>query len=197
MNGKILFTFFVSLMTGLSACQPRMESCTVKGTVQGVKDGAELVLLDEWNKWKTISTTAEKGTFEFHPRIVAPTHVYLYAKNPDDVFANPYDGGQLKDLFLETGTIIVDVHAEDERDMGTGATGTTLNDTYNKILAADPDAREALWEEAIGDERTNLLALVHADDYPDDLARASETLDHLSPDQAKTYKRYISTLKKT
>jgi thiol-disulfide isomerase/thioredoxin len=197
MNGKTLFTFFVSLLTGFSACQPHIESCIVKGTVQGVKDGAELVLQDEWNEWKTISTTTvENGTFEFHPRIAAPTHVYLYASNPDDVFANPYDGGQLKDFFLEAGTIIVDVHAEDERDMGTGATGTALNDAYHKILAADPDAREALWEEAIGEERTNLLALVHADDYPDDLARASETLDRLSPDLAKTYKRYISTLKK-
>ena len=196
MNGKTLFTFFVSLMIGFSACHPYMESCTVKGTVQGVKDGAELVLQDEWNKWKTISTTTvENGTFEFHPRIAAPTHVYLYAKNPDDVFANPYDGGQLKDFFLEDGTIIVDVHAEDELDMGTGATGTVLNDAFHKILTADPEAREALWEDAIGDERTNLLALVHADDYPDDLARASETIDRLSPDHAKTYKRYISTLK--
>ena len=35
-----------------------------------------------------------------------------------------------------------------------------------------------------------------ADDYPDDLSRASETLDRLSPERAKTYKRYISTLKK-
>lgn len=73
MNGKTLFTFFISLMTGFSACQPHMESCTVKGTVQGVKDGAELVLQDEWNKWKTISTTTvENGTFEFHPRIAVP-----------------------------------------------------------------------------------------------------------------------------
>ena len=195
-NSHIISILFV-LAIGLAGCQSQPENCTVKGTVQGVKDGAELVLQDEWNKWKAISTTTvENGTFEFHSRIAAPTHVYLYAKNPDDVFANPYDGGQLKDFFLEAGTIIVDVHAEDERDMGTGATGTALNDAYHKILAADPDAREALWEEAIGDERTNLLALVHADDYPDDLARASEILDRLSPDQAKTYKRYISTLKK-
>ena len=197
MNVKTLFTLFVTLMTGFSACQPQMESCTVKGTVQGVKDGAELVLQDEWNNWKTISTaTVQNGTFEFHSRIAAPTHVYLYATNPDDVFANPYDGGQLKDFFLEAGTIIVDVHADDEHDMGTGATGTVLNDAYHKILAADPDAREALLEETIGDERTNLLALVLVDAFPNDLTRASEILDRLSPDHAKTYKRYISTLKK-
>ena len=197
MKNSHIFSILFILAIGIVGCQPQPEYCTVKGTVQGVKDGAELVLQDEWNKWKAISTTTvANGTFEFHSRIAAPTHVYLYAKNPDDVFANPYDGGQLKDFFLEAGTIIVDVHAEDERDMGTGATGTALNDAYHTILVADPDAREALWEDAIGDERTNLLALVHADDYPDDLARASEIIDRLSPDHAKTYKRYISTLKK-
>ncbi len=191
--------FLVAAMVLLAvvSCNNTGEYCVVKGTVQGVKDGAELVLLDEWNKWKTISTTTvENGTFEFHSRISAPTHVFLYASNPEDVYANPYEGGQLKDFFLEPGTILVDVQAEDESDMGTGATGTVLNDAYRKILAADPDAREALWEEAIRDERTNLLALVYADDFPDDLTRASEILDHLSPVQTRTYKRYISTLKK-
>ena len=186
------------LMLALAGCQqPASDYCTVKGTIQGVKDGAELTLNDDWNKFKVISTTTvENGTFEFHPRISAPTHVYLYAKNSEDVYANPYDGGQLKDFFLESGTVIVDVHAEDESDMYTGATGTVLNDAYHKILAADPDASEALWEEAISDDQTNLLALVHADDYPDDLTRASEILDRLSPDLAKAYKKYISTLKK-
>ena len=195
MKTRLVFFFAVSFVIGLSSC--KHEYCTVKGTVQGVRDGAELVLQDEWNKWKVISTaTVEDGTFEFHPRFSAPTHVYLYAKNPEDVYANPYDGGQLKDFFLESGTVIVDVRAEDEHDMTTGATGTVLNDAFHKILAADPDAREALWEEAIRDEQTKLLALVYADDFPDDLARASEIIDRLSPDQARTYKKYISTLKK-
>ena len=196
MKTRLIFFLAVSFILGLSGCQH--EYCTVKGTVQGVKDGAELVLLDDWNKSKVISTaTVENGTFEFHPRISAPTHVYLYASNPEDVYANPYDGGQLKDFFLEPGTIIVDVHAEDESDMCTGATGTALNDAYHKILAADPEAREALWDEAINDEQTNLLALLHAASFPNDLTRASELIDRLSPDLAKTYKKQISTLKKS
>ena len=195
MKTRFVLFFAVSFIIGLSSCQH--EYCTVKGTVQGVKDGAELVLLDDWNKSKVISTaTVENGTFEFHPRFSAPTHVYLYAQNPEDVYANPYDGGQLKDFFLEPGTIIFDVQAEDESDMTTGASGTVLNDAYHKILAADPDAREALWEEAISNEQTNLLALLHAASFPNDLTRASEIIDRLSPDLAKTYKRYISTLKK-
>ena len=129
------------------------------------------------------------GTFEFHPRISTPTRVYLYATVPEDVYANPYDGGQLKDFFLEPGTIVVDVHADDEHDMTTGATGTVLNDAYRTIQAADVDARDALWEEAVRDERTNLLALVYADRHSDDLDKASEILDRLSPDLAKTYKK--------
>ena len=195
MKTKLLFFLAVSFSICLCSC--KHEYCTVKGTVQGVKDGAEHVLLDDWNKSKVISTTTvENGTFEFHPRISAPTHVYLYANNSDDVYANPYDGGQLKDFFLEPGTIIVDVHAEDESDMAKGATGTVLNDDFHKILAADSAARETLWDEAIGDEQTNLLALAYANNFYYDLSKASEILDRLSPDLAKTYKKYISTLKK-
>lgn len=186
------------LAIGLVGCRSQSEYCTVKGSVQGVKEGAELVLLDEWNKFKVVSTTTvENGTFEFHSSFSAPTHVFLYASNPEDVYANPYDGGQLKDFFLEPGTVIIDVCAEDENDMSKGATGTVLNDAFHKIMTADPDAREALWEEAVRDEQTNLLALVYADAFPDDLTRASEIIDHLSPDLAKTYKKYISVLKKS
>jgi len=82
-----------------------------------------------------------------------------------------------------------------EPDMYTGATGTVLNDAYHRILAADDDAQEVLWEEAIRDERTSLLALAYADNYSGDLARASEILNRLSPDQARDYKKYIATMK--
>ena len=189
------FTLLASLLLALAGCRPE-EDCTVKGTVQGVKDGAKLTLQDEWNKFKVISTTTvENGTFEFHPRISAPTHVFLYAEDYKDLYANPNDGGQLKDFFLEPGTILVDVHAEDEMDMCTGATGTTLNDAYHRIHTTDPEVREALWEEVIRDGQTNLLALEYAGNQTD-LTRASEILEYLSPDQTKTYKKYISTLKK-
>ena len=196
MKTSTQFILWASLMLVLGGCRSE-EYCTVKGTVQGVKDGANLVLQDEWNKFKVISmATVENGTFEFHPRISAPTHVYLYAEDYKDVYANPNDWGQLKDFFLEPGTIIVDVHAEDEMDMYKGATGTTLNDAYHRIQTTDPEAREALWEEVIRDERTNLLALEYAGNQ-DDLTRASEILGRLSPDLAKTYKKYIRTLKKS
>ena len=93
------FTLLASLVLALAGCQSDEFSCTVKGTVQGVKDGAKLVLQDEWNKFKVISsTTVENGTFEFHPRISVPTHVFLYAEDYKDVYANPNDWGQLKDF---------------------------------------------------------------------------------------------------
>lgn len=195
---KTNFLVAATVLLAAVSCKNASVDCVVKGTVQGVEDGAELVLLDDWNKSKVIATTTvDNGTFEFQTRIPAPTHVYLYATNPEDVYANPYDGGQLKDFFLESGTVVVDVHAEDVSDMGTGATGTILNDAYSKIMAADPDEREALWEDAISDEQTSLLALRHASSLPNDLPRAFELIDRLSPDLARTYKKPISALKKS
>ena len=192
-----LIAVTTSLLFTFTGCKSEEYSCTVKGTVQGVKDGAELTLQDDWNECKVIAiTTVQNGTFEFNPRFKAPTHVYLYASNPEDVFANPYDGGQLKDFYLEPGTIIVDVHAEDETDMCTGARGTALNDAYQRIRAAEDDAKDALWEDVISDDQTNLLALEYASYFPDDLTRVSEILGRLTPEHAKTYKKYISTLKK-
>ena len=197
MKNKHIITILSVLVISLVGCKSQSGYCTVKGSIQGVKDGAELELQDAWNKFKVVAAaTVENGTVEFHPRFNAPTHVYLYAKDPKDVYANPLDGGQLKDFFLEPGTINVDVHADDEADMYTGATGTVLNDAYHRIQTADNDAKETLWEEAIRDERTSLLAIEYADNESGDLTRASEILNSLSQDQAKDYKKYIASMKK-
>ncbi len=197
MKKSHIISVLTVMAIGLVGCESQSEYCTVKGTIQGAKDGAQLVLYDDWNNSETVATaTVENGTFEFHPSFKVPTHVYLYAKNPEDVHANPMDGGQLKDFFLESGTISVDVHAEDGNDMFTGATGTALNDAYHRILTANEDVQETLWEEAIRDEQTSLLALEYANKESSDLTKASEILNCLSPDQAKVYKKYISTMKK-
>ena len=67
-KNKFLATAMV--MLAVVSCKNTSIDCVVRGTVQGVKDGAELVLQDDWNKWKAISiTTVENGTFEFRPRI--------------------------------------------------------------------------------------------------------------------------------
>ncbi len=197
MKNKHIITILSVLVISLVGCKSQSDNCTVKGSIQGVKEGAELELQDAWNSFKVVATASvNNGTFEFHPRFKSRTHVYLYAKDPNDVYANPLDGGQLKDFFLEPGTINVDVHANDEADMYTGATGTVLNDAYHKIQTADDDAKEVLWEEAIRDERTSLLAIEYADNESGDLSKASEILNSLSPGQAKDYKKYIATMKK-
>ncbi|MBQ3765943.1 MAG: AhpC/TSA family protein [Bacteroidales bacterium] len=192
-------TVFIAAWAVLTACLGgcKSESCTVQGTVQGVRDGAALVLVDAWNKFKVISsTTVEDGTFEFRPRFSTPTHAYLYAEDPKDVIANPYDGGQLKDFILEPGTISVDVRAEDDTDMFTGASGTVLNDAYRRIMSATEDAREALWEEVTRDGATNLLTLMYAEDNIVDPARALEILDRLPPEVAKSHRSFVARLKR-
>ena len=113
-----------SLLLSLGSCQSQPEYCTVKGTVKGIKDGMKLELEDAFDHFNVIGTTRVKdGSFEFHPRVSAPTHVYLYSK----------DGKQLKDFFLEPGTIVADVDATDEDDMSICATGTPANDFERDI----------------------------------------------------------------
>ena len=198
MKSKIQLAALGLLMLAFGACQSQAEYCTVKGTIQGVHNGTELHLLDAWNHFKVIAaTTVENGSFELCSRISAPTHAYLYTKNPKDVYTHPWDGGQLKDFILEPGTISIQVNAEEESDMFTGAAGTPLNDSYRKILTADSDdEKEALWEEAIRGESTNLLALLYAEQLSGSPSLALKTLDRLSPEKARIQKRFISTLRK-
>ena len=97
---KTLLFVTLALMIGFSGCRNNLpEYCTVKGTIKGVKDGTKLELQDSFDHCKAIETTRVKdGTFEFHPHRTTPTHVYLYVVH----------GEQLKDFFLEPGTIIVE-----------------------------------------------------------------------------------------
>ena len=133
MKTKLLLSIALSLLIGLGGChshQKQSDYCTVKGTVKGIKDGTKLELLDEFQDFKVIATTTVKdGAFEFHPDIAAPTHVYLYTKDED----------QLKDFILEPGTILVEVDATDEEDLGTGAKGTPSNDIDHRYIDLVPD----------------------------------------------------------
>ena len=138
MKTKLLFSIALSLLIALGGChshQKQSDYCTVKGTVKGLKDGTKLELLDEFQDFKVIATTTVKdGAFEFHPDITAPTHVYMYTKDED----------QLKDFILEPGTILVVVDATDEDDYHTGATGTPSNNVDRRYIAlVDSGDREA------------------------------------------------------
>ena len=72
----------VLLMLGLGGCksnQNQSDYCTVKGTIKGLPNGTKLELLDGFDDFVVVGKGVVKdGTFEIHPTVSAPTHVYLY-----------------------------------------------------------------------------------------------------------------------
>lgn len=179
----------MALAIGVSGCRNnKPEYCTVKGAIKGLKEGTKIRLEDAFDHFKVIETTRVKdGKFEFHPRISTPTHVYLYSQ--DDM--------QLKDFFLEPGTIVVDVDASDEEDYEVNnATGTAANDIFKKIdeleNSGDQEAVEALKREVINAEQAGLLALYYAAHW-NSSAEALGILDRLIPELAD--KQYVAELR--
>ena len=179
----------VALAIGVSGCRGNQpEYCTVKGAIKGLKEGTKIRLEDEFDHFKVIETTRVKdGHFEFHPRISSPTHVYLYSQ----------DDTQLKDFFLEPGTIVVDVDASDEEDYEVNnATGTAANDIFKKIdeleNSGDQEAVEALKREVINAEQAGPLALYYAAHWYSS-AEALGILDRLMPELAE--KQYVAELR--
>lgn len=179
----------VALAIGVSGCRNNQpEYCTVKGTIKGLKEGTKIRLEDEFDHFKIIETTLVKdGHFEFHPRISTPTHVYLYSQ----------DDTQLKDFFLEPGTIVVDVDASDEEDYEVNnATGTAANDIFKKIdeleNSVDQEAAEALKRKVINAEQAGPLALYYAAHWYSS-AEALGILDRLIPELAD--KQYVAELR--
>ena len=184
-----LMVVAMALAIGVSGCRnSQPEYCTVKGTIKGLKEGTKIRLEDEFDHFKVIETTRVKdGHFEFHPRISSPTHVYLYSQ----------DDTQLKDFFLEPGTIVVEVDASDEKDYEVNnATGTTANDIFKKIdeleNSGDQEAVEAIKREVINAEQAGPLALYYAAHWYSS-AEALGILDRLIPELAD--KQYVSELR--
>ncbi|MBR5655865.1 MAG: AhpC/TSA family protein [Prevotella sp.] len=189
------YLFAIVLMLAVNACVNKPASgdkgpefCTVQGTIKGVKNGTKLELQDSWNHFEVIATTeVEDGTFEFHPHITEPTHVYLYTKS----------GKQLKDFFLEPGTIVTDVDADDEEDYALGATGTVSNDTMKKIRdlyhSDDKQTADSLKNEVLNAEQTGPLALYYASNAGCSAAKGLSVLDRLSSDLAG--KPYLAELR--
>ena len=182
MKTKLLLSIALSLLIGLGGChshQKHSDYCTVKGTVKGLKDGTKLELLDEFQDFKVIATTTVKdGAFEFHPDIAAPTHVYMYTKDED----------QLKDFILEPGTILVKVDATDEDDYHTGATGTPSNNVDRRYIAlvdsGDREAANALMDSVLDAEQTGALALDIVSNRCKSSKKGLDALNRLSPELA-------------
>ena len=182
MKTKLLLSIALSLLIGLGGChshQKQSDYCTVKGTVKGLKNGTKLELLDEFQDFKVIATTTVKdGAFEFHPDIAAPTHVYMYTKDED----------QLKDFILEPGTILVEVDATDEEDLVTGAKGTPSNDIDHRYIAlmdsGDREAANALMDSVLDAEQTGALALDIVSNRCKSSKKGLDALNRLSPELA-------------
>ncbi len=188
MINRFLSPLFCWLIICFSACQSQPEYCTVKGTVKGIKDGMQLELQDEFDHFKVIDVARVKdGAFEFHPHISAPTHVYMYSG----------DGNQLKDFFLEPGTIVADVDATDENDWTLGATGTTANNLRREIrllyLNGEGEAAANRWDEIIDAGENGILALYYACVISNSAVKSLDVIDRLSPDIAS--KPYIAELR--
>ena len=185
-----IISFLFVLFFGLGACQSQPEYCTVRGGVKGLKNGTRLELQDEYDHFKVIATTRVKeGAYEFHPRVSAPTHVYLYSGDEE----------QLKDFFLEPGTIIADIDATDERDYATFAAGTPSNDLLRKInqleINDELDAVTAIRDEVLNAEETGILALYLSDAHGATAAQGLVALDRLSDDLAA--KPYVAEFRET
>jgi thiol-disulfide isomerase/thioredoxin len=192
MKTKLLLSIALSLMIGFSGCQSNQNQsdyCTVKGTVKGLSDGTKLELLDAFNNWEVVGTgSVKKGAFEIHPDVSSPTHVYLYVQ----------EGMQLKDFILEPGTILVEVDANDEEDLGTGAKGTPSNEIDYKYLAlsrsGNQEAAQAIKDSVLNAKQTGALALANIEYWCKSSVQALDVLDRLSPELAAL--PYIDELRK-
>ena len=192
MKTRLLFSIALSLIIGFSAChsnQNQSDYCTVKGTVKGLSNGTKLELLDEFNHWEVVGTgSVKQGAFEIHPDVLSPTHGYLYVQ----------DGKQLKDFILEPGTILVEVDANDEKDLETGAKGTPSNEIEYKYLAlshsGNQEAAQAIKDSVLNAEQTGALALANIEYWCKSSVQALGVLDRLSPELAAL--PYIDELRK-
>ena len=192
MKTKLLLSVALSLMICFSGChsnQKQSDYCTVKGTVKGLSDGTKLELLDAFNNWEVVGTgSVKKGAFEIHPDVSSPTHVYLYVQ----------EGMQLKDFILEPGTILIEVDANDEEDLGTGAKGTPSNEIDYKYLAfsrsGNQEAAQAIKDSVLNAEQTGALALAKIEYWCKSSVQALDVLDRLSPELAAL--PYIDELRK-
>ena len=192
MKTNLFLSIALSLIIGFSACQSNQNQsdyCTVKGTVKGLSNGTTLELLDAFNQWEVVGTgTVKKGAFEIHPDVSSPTHVYLYVQ----------EGMQLKDFILEPGTILVEVDANDEEDLGTGAKGTPSNEIDYKYLAfsrsGNQEAAQAIKDSVLNAEQTGALALANIEYWCKSSVQALGVLDRLSPELAAL--PYIDELRK-
>ncbi len=190
MKKSHIISFLFVVFIGLGSCQSLPEYCTVKGSVKGLENGTRLELQDAFDHFKVVAKTRVKdGAYEFSPCVSAPTHVYLISG----------DYEQLKDFFLEPGTLVADVDATDEMDYTTFAEGTPSNDLLRKInqldINGEVDAAQTIRDSVLNAEETGILALYMADGHGATAAQGLVVLDRLSGDLAA--KPYVTEFRET
>lgn len=192
-----LGTSLALLMLALGGCQStQTDYCVVEGNIKGLSDDTKLELQDGWNRCKIVGTAVVKdGKFIFHPKVTAPTHVYMYQGDL-----------QLQDFFLEPGTIVVDVNAEEGDEYSRNAKGTPSNDfllKYNRLRdSGQEDSANAMVDSVLSLAQTGPLAVLFADRYQRPINKVLDALDRLSPDLASlpfvaALKEELSILVKT
>lgn len=134
------------------------EPFVIEGEIYGVPHFGAVEIQDAWDGWTPLESGANRwrilgkakvrnGRFRIEGRIQDPTYVYLYGYFLEGLRLKTM---QLREFFLEPGTIIIAGEAED--DMFKGASGTPLNDAWaiaKKQLSDDPENREAILEDLI------------------------------------------------
>ena len=107
------------------------------------------------NRWQTLNKAkVKRGHFRIEGKIQEPTYVYLYYSYIKGLHVGML---QIRDFFLEPGTITVTGDAKDDME---GASGTPLNDAkavLKKQLKEFPDRNVELLTEAV--MRGDALAL--------------------------------------
>ena len=121
--------------------------CVIVGNISNLPD-CEVELHDAFDGFAVIAhTESEQGKFVIKADAAVPTYVYLYTK----------DGKQLRDFYLEPGTIHVDGDCE---DLFKGATGTITNGYEQKYKS------EA---SSLSGNATGSLSKAYADNAPTDV----------------------------
>ena len=143
MDNKILpilftITLFVGCTnnnTGIPTPSNETE-CVIVGNISNLSN-CTVELQDHFNGFAVIARSKSKqGKFIIKADASVPTHVYLYTTK----------GDQLRDFYLEPGTIYID---GDYDDMFKGATGTITNDYEQKfkseVSLLEGEARDSLY----------------------------------------------------
>lgn len=114
-----LFVGCTNNNTGIPTPSNETE-CVIVGNISNLSN-CTVELQDEFDGFAVIARSKSKqGKFIIKADAVVPTHVYLYTNK----------GDQLRDFYLEPGTIYID---GDYDDMFKGATGTITNDYEQKF----------------------------------------------------------------